>query len=357
MATQIDLARALGISQATVSRALRGDRSISPETRQAVHAAAARLGYNANNYLSLLMSAVRSGKKTSGRGTVALLIQARSHEDWTRIQAARIFHAGVEQRARELGFSVECFYLKAPGMTPGKLDQILYTRGISGLILPPPYLSNRQLKLSWERYAAVGVGFGWEAQDLDRVVYDDYRNYLTAFRELQRRGYARIGTVLGNQFVCGHRGGNKWFPGYLDAQSTLPAADRIPIFTGSTPMPGGSFTAEIYRKLPGEFRRWLRKWKPSALITLVGNEKKWLDDLNLRIPADLGLVCLAQTAGAAFAGIDEKGDVIGAAALSLVAAKIAHHEYGFPAHPTVTMIEGRWMDGPTVAPQPRPARR
>jgi len=53
------------------------------------------------------------------------------------------------------------------------------------------------LNLNWNRYAAVGVGFGWEQQERDRVVYDNLQNYITAFHELIRLGYRRIGTVLG----------------------------------------------------------------------------------------------------------------------------------------------------------------
>jgi LacI family transcriptional regulator len=348
MANQVDIAKALGITQATVSRALRGDRSISPEMREKVHETAERLGYNPKNYLSLLMSSVRAGKKLSEKGTIALLVEAASQKERDMVQAYRVFHQGAMKRSEELGFRVENFFLQAPGMTADKLDRILQARGINGIILPPPYLSNRKLKLTWERYAAVGVGFGWEEQDLDRVVYDDFRNYVTAFRNLQRLGYMRIGTVLSNQFVQGHRGGNQWYPAYLDCQSTIAKTARIPVFSGSTPMPGEAFTAEMEHKLPGEFREWFLKWKPDALITLVGHEKQWLDAMNLKVPRDVGLVCLAQTAGAAFAGIDEKGELIAEAAVELVAAKIARNEFGLSDHPKVMMVQGAWVDGPTV---------
>lgn len=348
MANQTDIARTLGITQSTVSRALRGDRAISSEMRHKIQNTAERLGYNPNNYLSLLMSSVRSGRKLSGKGVIALLIESRSQNEWDRIEAFRIFQEGARQRSSELGFLVENFFLKAPGMSAAKMDQMLYARGINGIILPPPYLSNRKLDLHWERYAAVGVGFGWEDQDLDRVVYDDYRNYMIAFRELRRLGYKRIGTVLSNQFVQGHRGGNKWYPGYLDCQSTTPESDRIPLFSGSTPMPGGAFTKEMEAKLPDEFRQWFTAWKPEALITLVGNERSWLDAMNLQIPQDVGMACLAQSARAGFAGIDEKGSMIGATAVELVSAKIARNEFGLSAHPKVTMVEGCWIGGSSV---------
>jgi LacI family transcriptional regulator len=46
--TSHDVAREAGLSQSTVSRALRGDTRVAPETRERVMAAAARLGYTPN---------------------------------------------------------------------------------------------------------------------------------------------------------------------------------------------------------------------------------------------------------------------------------------------------------------------
>lgn len=312
--------------------------------RQKVRETAERLGYNPKNYLSLLMSSVRAGRKLSEKGTIALLVEAASQKERDVVEAYRVFHQGAMKRGGELGFRVENFFLQAPGMTAEKLDQILQARGINGIILPPPYLSNRRLNLRWERYAAIGVGFGWEEQDLDRVVYDDFRNYIAAFRNLQRLGYRRIGTVLSNQFVLSHRGGNQWYPAYLDCQSTISKVERIPIFSGSTPLPGGESTPEMARKRPGEFREWFLKWQPDALITLVGHEKKYLDAMGLKIPQDVGFACLAQTAQAQFAGIDEKGDLIGETAVETVAAKIARNEFGLSDHPKIIMVPGVWVD-------------
>ena len=343
MPNQKDIAKALGITQAAVSMALRGDRSISAEMRQKVSKTAKRMGYHSNAYLTVLMSHIRTGKKLSDKGVIGLLVEAGSQENWYKVESYRGFHQGVLQRGRELGFRVESFFLRQPGMNPSKIDQILHTRNIKGIILAPPYHGNRSLNLHWERYAAIGVGFGWEEQELNRVVYDSQQNFITAFNALRQMGYRRIGTVLGKSLIYGTRHGIKSYTGYLECQNSIPEEDRLPIFA-SNDLPGGKESSEESAR----FREWFLKWRPDVLLTLVGSEKQWLDEMKLKVPKDVGLACLAQPSDTSYARIDEKGEVVGATALELVAAQIARNEFGPPSHPKVMMIEGRWVKGSTL---------
>jgi LacI family transcriptional regulator len=348
MPNQADIAKALGITQATVSRALRGDRSISAETRQAVQNTADRLRYNPNNYLSTLMSNIRSGKKLRGKGSIGLLIEASSLEDWYAIEAFWTFHQGVLQRARELGVHVDPFFLKQPGISAAKIDEILHARGIEGLILAPPYRGNRTLNMRWERYAAIGVGFGWEEQELNRVAYDNLQCFITAFNELRRMGYQRIGTVLDRIFIDGTRHGINWYIGCLECQDRTPKSDRVPVFKANYPPPGEKISEPEAALLENRFQAWVSKWKPDALLTVVGDERKWLEAMNLRIPQDVGLACLSLPIGSDLAGIEDAGEAVGATAIELVAAQIARNEFGLPSHQKVMMIESRWINGTTV---------
>ncbi len=45
-------------------------------------------------------------------------------------------------------------------------------------------------------------------------------------------------------------------------------------------------------------------------------------------------------------GIDDLPEVIGARAVERLSRIIARGEKGIPEHPSVTMIEGVWHDGP-----------
>jgi LacI family transcriptional regulator len=347
MPNQKDIAKALGVTQATVSRALRGDRAISEEMRQKVAETAKKIGYHQNAYLTMLMSNIRNGRTLSDKGVIGLLIEKSSMTEWLGVDTFRVFYQGVRQRAHELGFHVESFFLQQPGMDAEKIDRILQARGINGVILAPPYHGNRSLNLQWDRYAAVGVGFGWEEQELNRVAFGSFHNYIEAFNKLRKLGYRRIGTALSEQFIHGNRHGTRWYTGYLDRQDGIPAEERVPIFAGNLLPPEREKTAQFEPK----FREWFSTWKPDALINLIADEMQWLDAMGVKVPQDLGLACLSISAEHPYAGIDEKSEVVGATALELVAAQIARNEFGPPTHPKLTLVEGRWKDGFSVLQQ------
>jgi len=340
MPNQRDIARALGVNQATVSLALRGDRSVSERTQRLVRETAARMGYRPNAYVSSLMTHIRSGRLPSEEGVIAVLVEARSEREWHRIESYKIFHDGVVQRASELGFRIECFFLRAPGMSDRVIDRILDARGIQAVVLAPPYRGNRALDIRWERYACVGMGHSWEVQQFDRIANDHAQNVLLAFDELSRLGYRRIGMLLHDEAAVGGKG-LKWLAGYLQAQNRLPQAQRIPLFTS------GGENGNLQK-----FKRWLHQYRPDVLLAITGWEKAYLDALGLRVPEDIGMACLVRPRQSIFAGIDEKNEIIGATAIEFVASQIARNEFGVPQHPKLTLIDGRWVPGASVMQQP-----
>lgn len=345
---QKQIAERLNISQSTVSRALKNDRRISAEIRKKVHGAAEDIGYHPNAYLTVLMSNIRNGKKITEQGVIGLLIEACSQNEWCQVKTWQSFYQGAVQRGRELGFRVDSFFLKQPRTSSSRIDSVLSARGIKGVIAVPPYSKTCRIKLNWEQYATVAVGYAWNEQRLNRVAYDNLHNFTEAFNQLRRMGYKRIGTVLDEKFICGNRHGIKWYTAYLDCRDSTPENQQIPVCSMNAPSAGESLTESSTQVLKDEFRKWFLKWKPDAVITLVGEQKPWLEDMGCRIPEDVGLACLALPEGSGFSGIDENNTAVGAAAVELVAAQIARNEFGLPAQAKTTMIEGRWVDGTTL---------
>jgi len=336
MPNQRDIARVLGINQASVSLALRGDLSISAPMRQRVRETADRLGYRQNAYVATLMSRIRSGRKLSEQGVIALIVDARSEQDWYRTRSYRVYHQGLIRRSTELGFHIDPFFLRAPGVNTRTLDRILKARGIRGIILAPPYRANRALDLDWDRYRCVGCGHAREPRLFDRVANDHAQNVIIAFKELSAMGYRRIGMSLPGEISRVLE--LKWLSGYLESQSRLSARHRLPLFTGDSSHP-----------TLAEFRRWFRRCRPDVILSLTGHERQWLDAMHRSIPRDIGLACLVRQSGTSVAGIDEKNEVIGASAVEWVASHIIRNEYGVPIHPKLILIEGVWMNGGTVA--------
>jgi LacI family transcriptional regulator len=134
-----------------------------------------------------------------------------------------------------------------------------------------------------------------------------------------------------------HGRGTRWLDGLLTCQYRVPEECRIPLFIDRG--------EEDSR---GSFRDWLTTWRPEVLLTLYGDEIRWLAEMNLAVPRDIGVACLIHPPGSTYAGINDRYDLIGEATVELVASKIALNQYGIPAVSKLLLIEGYWINGSSV---------
>jgi len=152
-ATVRTLARSLRLSPATVSNALSGHGRIAPATEQRVRKAAAAAGYRHNPLAGSLMSEHRRSQGSAFRGVLA----AVDVEEPGR-EPHGLFHQelvrGARLRAKELGFDVEQFVVGRGGLTMPRLDFILKSRGIHGVVLLPTWFTPDYSQLDWSRCTA-----------------------------------------------------------------------------------------------------------------------------------------------------------------------------------------------------------
>lgn len=331
----------MGVTQATVSLALRDSREVSAELRTKIKQKASQLGYRQNDYMNNLMKRVRSGRKLTSIGTIALLVDWPSEMDWYRTsECFRLYHPAVKQRALELGFKVETFYLKAPGMDSAKIDRILYSRGIQGILLVMQYGEEGAAKLDmkWDRYVCLITGMGFLKQDFDRVCADHVQNMIYAVEALKARGYERIGLIMEPGFAVERSRGAKYGIGYVGYQMSLPASARIPIYD-----------ERLGDRSPILFLKWYRRWQPEVILTMaIHDDEKWLREVGLRVPEDVALACVDRPSGSHFAGIEELHSEMGKISVEQLIAKIGRSEFGEPAHPIQILTDGHWVDGETV---------
>ncbi|MGW5640383.1 LacI family DNA-binding transcriptional regulator [Streptomyces sp. NPDC003832] len=189
MPTMADVARAAGVSVATVSHVLNDTRPVLPHTRRAVLDAVERLGYTPN---SLARSLV-----TARTRSIGLAVSAISNPYFTEILQ------GVEAAALEHGYSL---LIADPHDDPGherKVVQLLHERRVDGMVVAPSP-DPREL-LSYLRRHDVPAVF------LDRLVDEGARPHFdqvcTAGTEptarlvthLAELGHRRIGLVAGRR--------------------------------------------------------------------------------------------------------------------------------------------------------------
>jgi LacI family transcriptional regulator len=337
-----EIARKASVSRSTVSRVMRSDPRISPETAARVKAAAKELNYRPNPLLSTLMERVRVGADISYQGTLAVVSDKPDAAKWYVSSTgswARI-HFGAVQRARERGYKIECFSTRDYPTGSRRLSQVLRARDIHGIYVAPGF-EQRELRIEWEWFSAATTGYGLLRPALHRMCYNNYHGVQLACQKLAAAGYRRIGLYLK------HRNNevtdNNYLAGFLLFLQSVPARDRVPPALVAT-----------YDR--AEFRKWFREHRPDALISLNTTLAEWAVELGARCPEDFGFAHLDHTPDLeGWAGVNHNNEILGRGVIDLILAQLHRGEFGIPTHPTTTIVEGEWADGPSVRQLPAPA--
>jgi LacI family transcriptional regulator len=156
---------------------------------------------------------------------------------------------------------------------------------------------------------------------------------LIAYENIWNRGYRRIG------LVSSVRVRTRFGAGYLFRQTQLSPHQILPplLLTDTN-------STQDQQQLVA----WLKKSKPDAILTDIGPLRDMLAAAGRRVPQDIGLAALSVLDGNADAGIDQKSEEIGKAAVQLLISLIHLNERGIPATYREVLIPGRWQDGSTL---------
>src|SRR3977135_1614610 len=101
-ARMVEIAQRLGVASSTVSRALRGDPRIGPETRLRVQEMADKLNYRPNPLVSALMASRRRRGGSGEVDVIALVTNYGGRENWRAKDVCRWEEDGIVSRAATL---------------------------------------------------------------------------------------------------------------------------------------------------------------------------------------------------------------------------------------------------------------
>ena len=329
------LARALGLSHTTVSDALRGKGRVDPATVSRVEKAAREAGYRRNPLAAAVMSELRRSRGATFRGVLAAVDLAEPDR-----APHGVFHrelvGGGRGRAIELGFKLEEFLVGSAGMTVARLDSILQSRGIHGVLLLPSWYAPDWLALDWSRYAAVYTDYVIERPPLHCVCCNHYRSMVALMTRLGERGYRRPGLFL--ERGRDERTQRRFSAAFRSYQENEP---------GVEPVPPLLITEQENRK--NDFMTWFRRHKPDVVIGHFTETIEWMEAAGASVPASTGFVSLNLLYPTRpCAGLDQQPRELGARAVELLIAQLQRNERGVPDCPTTTTIPARWVEGPTV---------
>jgi LacI family transcriptional regulator len=233
-----------------------------------------------------------------------------------------------------LGFAVEVFGVGAGGLTLKRLESVFVSRGIHALIVLPAWHNPDLSSLNWSRYAGVYTDCVIERPHLHLVCTDHYRSMTELLALLHARGYRRPGLIL--EAGRDERLQMRQSAAFRAFQEAPHEVEHVPVLFVPT-------FQECY------FTPWFQRHAPDVVLTHHEPVLTWIGKAGKRVPRDCGFVHLNVLGQSrACAGLDLQPRQLGARAVELVVGQLHQKEMGSPSWPTSTMLEARWVEGPTI---------
>jgi DNA-binding LacI/PurR family transcriptional regulator len=182
MTSLIDIARELGLSKSTVSRALRGMPGIAPATVEAVRGVAEREGY--------IPSLAAAGLTTGRHHAIGVVVPSLRRWFYASVLT------GIDAALAEAKYDVVLFDLSRSGGGGRLFHRALLRRRVDGLIvLSTDFGAEEQRQLDEVGLPMIGVG--GPTVGMPHIGIDDRGVVATAARHLIDLGHSRIGLVGG----------------------------------------------------------------------------------------------------------------------------------------------------------------
>jgi LacI family transcriptional regulator len=224
------------------------------------------------------------------------------------------------------------------GLTVQRLNSILQSRGIHGIILLPVWRSPILTRLDWSQFAGIYTDYIIERPALHSVCPDHYRSMIAALQRLATLGYRRPGLLV--QRHSDERLQNRWAAAFRAFQANHPWLGQVAPLVVDT-VKRDAFTA------------WFKRNKPDVVLAHPTEVISWMEDCGAAVPATHGFVCLnVLMKTRPCAGLDLLPRQLGARSTELLIAQLQRNDTGIPDWPTTTTIPAHWVDGPTLRSAP-----
>ena len=341
--SQRDIARHFGVSHVTVSLALRNSPRVSKELGDRIRAHAEAVGYHRDPVLVALADYTRRKTSTSVRGAIAWVNTWSEPNELRAVPEIERFWHGAAEAALEYGLRLEEFRLGTE-LSPERLHQVLQTRNIRGIVLPPDPLGSGWRDFPWHDYAVVSFGRAGGGPRGHRIMPSAAGNVALALHRLCGLGYHRVGCLAGDSLLR--------HAGYcvvgcvpalrIDFPFKLPVLDlaRLPECAAALAV-----------------RDWVRACRLDAVLVDHPSTASRLAMAGLMVPRDLAVATLTATASAGMAGIDPEFTDIGRTAVRMLEELLRETSSGAAPRFRQVAIEGTWTDGESARPLSVPPPR
>lgn len=327
------------VSPCTVSLSLHDSPKIPASTKRRVLMIARRLGYRPNAKVAELMAQMRLKRDPRSDACFGVISFYDSMRPWENALHLKRIHEGMTERAEALGYRLEPFWMRAPGMTYRRLRKILDARGIKGLLCFGSPDLQEEMPPEFDHYAIVTQGVSIKTP-LHRIASHAYNDMWRVLRKISELGYRRPGLVVGN--YEGQRSAHAYLCVYLGwCHLVLGTPPPIPVLQ-----------MEHVEEEP--LTGWIQQHRPDVVIfahhyNALGDFTRILRQHGIRVPGDIGVAAVTQMLeGTDFSGLQANQHRVGAWAVELLVARIMNSDFGLPTHPRIEMVEMEWVDGKSL---------
>jgi DNA-binding LacI/PurR family transcriptional regulator len=334
--TLLDIARAAKVDKSTVSLALRDDPRVRPESKATIIGIAQKLGYRPDARLSHLMSYLRNVEVTQKNEPIAYLrFESRADHAMDKIPFFWEFHQGAVSEMKKLGYEITEFFVEEYGFKYARLSQVLYHRGIKGILVSPPSRLENIEGFEWEHFAAITMGYRLRSPFLHRVVCDQIVIIRMVFEKLVEMGYTR--PLLAHRHGRDEHVNRRWSIAFNGVLGHFPAIAKATIYSGD---PDDAFV------------RVLRDSRADCVVGLSYAFAQAMTDAGIAVPAQCGFMLLDRHDGPInVTSIDQQPFYLGQVAGRQLAGFLDRNEFGVPDNPFTLAIRPRWIDGKTALPR------
>ncbi|MFA6962305.1 MAG: LacI family DNA-binding transcriptional regulator [Opitutaceae bacterium] len=330
-----DIAKECGCSVMTVSYALRDKPKVSAETKSRIQAVARKLGYKPDPSLSALVSYRGNVSSQSIASPLAWISATPQRDDWLHTDNFVLhYYQAACKRAAEYGYRVERFWLGEPGITPKRLSQILYSRGVTGLLVAPQPRPNASLDMEWDHFSAVTFGHTLAVPQLHMASTHHSNLTLTALHHIRDLGYRRVGLYINR--IHDMRVAHNFVGPFLADQMQVAVENRIP------PYCEPDFSWD-------NLHAWLDQWKPDCLLVSDSYAVKVLQQRDRGTLPPMGIVTLEYNAQYPVSGMSHNFPSVGEAAVDLLVKLIRRGETGIPSVRQSILVNGSWIEDHSLA--------
>jgi DNA-binding LacI/PurR family transcriptional regulator len=320
-----DIARELGISKMTVSKALRGMRHVAPATRKRVKEAAERLGYRPNPMVSSLMQQVRARNVRGEAAPIGYIVRNRTV---LREYDAKANIEGATARAEELGYRMDVFSLTDFG-DAAHMGKVLHARGIQGIVCGPTDSVESWRGFRWHHFSSVSAGMGHVRLPNTLVRRNVSQGIRLADKKLREAGLRRPAVL---------------FTPHPDSELDRIAEGAILQMIRNGP---GDFALIHGMDSPENIRQWLQATRPDVIMLHYPPNLSMLQAAGYDVDGPLPIVTLkSRSPRDPLAGIDHRPGEVGRAAVELLSHELQLNRTGLPESPPTLMIDCTWVETP-----------